>query len=265
MRFVCLAVLIVSPLSVYASAINVDLGTASSFAVLAGSTVTNTGATVIDGNVGLSPGSQIVGFPPAIVVPPSTEYVGESSAAVQAKADLTMAYNFAAGESCSASLPGNLGGLTLTPGVYCNSSTVGVIGTGANSILTLNDEGDPNAVFVFQIGSTLNTISDSSVVFADGSQGDVYWQVGTSATLGSGTSFVGNILALDSITLDTGANIVCGSALTQVGAVTLDASQISIGCASTESPSPEPSTALMLLLSGASALLWLRKPRSVRE
>jgi hypothetical protein len=86
-----------------------------------------------------------------------------------------------------------------------------------------------------------------------------------SATLGAGSSFVGNILAYDSVTLNTGANIVCGSALTQTGAVSLDTNQISIGCASAETPSPEPSTALMLLLIGASALLWLRKPRSVRE
>jgi hypothetical protein len=270
MRFVGLAALITSPLSVYASAINVNLGTTASFAVLAGSTVTNTGSTVIDGDVGVSPGSAITGFPPGIVVPPSTEHVGDAVAA-QAQTDLTTAYNFAAGESCSGSntLTGtNLGGLTLTPGVYCFASSAQLTGT-----LTLNDEGDPDSVFVFQIGTTLTTASASSVVFINGSQGDVFWQVGSSATLGSGASFEGNILASQSITLTTGATIACGSALSETGAVTMDTNQISIGCAagsfisnSNSSPglTPEPSTAPLLLL-GAPGLLWLRKSRSVRK
>ncbi len=264
MNFVCLAVAIISPLGAYASAINVNLGTAGTFAVLAGQTVTNTGATVIDGNVGVAPGSAITGFPPATIVPPYTQYAADA-VALQAKNDLTTGYIFAAGESCPAAnnLTGtDLGGLTLLPGVYCFSSVAQLTGT-----LTLNDEGDPDSVFVFQIGDTLTTASASSVVFINGSQGDVYWQVSSSATLGSTTSFEGNILAADSISLDTGATISCGSALAQTGGVTLEANQISVGCGTEGSPSPtpEPSTAPMLLLMGAPCLLWLRKSRSVRE
>jgi hypothetical protein len=110
--------------------------------------------------LGLSPGTQIVGFPPAIVVPPSTEYAGPVSAAAQAKIDLTTAYNFAGGESCSVALPGNAGGLMLTPGVYCIASAEDLIGT-----LTLDEQGNPDAVFVFQIGSTLNVTSGSLLLF----------------------------------------------------------------------------------------------------
>ena len=262
MRFVCLAVLIVSPLSVYASAINVDLGAAASFAVLAGSTVTNTGPSVINGDVGVTPGSAITGFPPGMVVPPSIEYVADA-VAMGAETDLTTAYNFAAGEACTGgNITGeNLGGITLTPGVYCSSSQSQLTGT-----LTLDDEGDPNSVFIFVIADTLTTASGSSVAFMSGTQGDVYWLVGSSATLGAGTAFEGNILASKSITLDTGATIACGSALAETGAVTLDTNQISIGCGTTQIPigSPEPSTAPLLLLIGASGLLWLRKSRPVR-
>jgi hypothetical protein len=261
MRFVCLAALITSPLSVYASAINVNLGTAESFAILAGSTVTNIGATVINGNVGVAPGAAITGFPPGIVVPPSVEYAADS-VALGAQTDLTTGYNFAAGESCPAGdnlTNTNLGGLTLTPGVYCFSSQAQLTGT-----LTLNDEGDPNSVFVFQIGDTLTTASGSSVSFINGSQGDVFWQVGSSATLGSGTSFEGNILAYDSISLGTGATIACGSALAETGGVTLDTNDISIGCGTTGAlgpvASPEPSSAPLLLIS-APVLLWLRKSK----
>ena len=258
MNLVCLAAVIISPLTVYGSAINVNLGTAGTFAVLAGQTVTNTGATVIHGNVGVDPGSAITGFPPGMVVPPSTEYAADAST-LQAQNDLTTGYNFAAGEACSDSLTGtDLGGLTLTPGVYCFTSGAQLTGT-----LTLNDEGDSNSVFVFQIGDTLITQSASSVVFINGTQGDVYWQVGSSATLGSTTAFAGNILAHDSISLDTGATISCGSALAQTGGVTMETNQISVGCGTEGSPTPEPSTAPVLLLIGAPGLLWLRKLRSV--
>jgi hypothetical protein len=264
MNFVCLAVVIISPLSAYASAINVNLGTAGTFAVLAGQTVTNTGSTVIHGNVGVDPGSAITGVPPAVVVPPSTQYAADA-VALQAQNDLTTGYNFAAGESCPAlnNLTGtDLSGLILTPGVYCFTS-----GAQLSGALTLNDEGDSNSVFVFQIGDTLTTASASSVVFINGTQGDVYWQVGSSATLGSTTAFAGNILAHDSISLDTGATISCGSALAQTGSVTMETNQISIGCGTEGSPSPTPeaSTAPLLLLIGAPGLLWLRKSRSVRE
>jgi type VI secretion system secreted protein VgrG len=270
MNFVRLAVVIISPLGAYASAFNVNLGSAESFGVLAGSTITNTGPTIVNGDVGLSPGSQIIGFPPGVVN--GSIFFGGNSVAALAKSDLTSAYQFASGESCPAddNLSGtNLGGITLTPGVYCFSSDAQLTGTGPNAILTLDDEGDPNAVFVFQIGDTLTTGSGTSVSIIGG-PGNIYWQVGTSATLGVNSVFEGNILAQDDITLNTGATIGCGSALTQTGAVTLDDSTIQIGCSAPGSfggpaPSPEPSTSLMLLLIGASALLWLRKPRSVRE
>jgi len=167
--------------------------------------------------------------------------------AMQAQNDLTTAYNFAAGEMCPNVLTGqNLGGLTLTPGVYCFTSTAQLTG-----ILTLNALGDPNSVFVFQIGSTLTTASSSSVVFINAGQGDsVFWQVGSSATLGTTTAFAGNILALTSITLNTGATIQCGRALARNGAVTMDTNNVSIdttGCETTAGGGsvPEPETATL--------------------
>lgn len=244
MRSIGLVVFSFSALNAYAGAINVDLGTADPFAVLAGSTVTNTGATKVHGDLGLWPGSAITGFPPGIV---SGGTIYDSDAvAMQAQSDLTTAYNFAAGESCGNTLTGeNLGGLTLTPGVYCFASSAQLTGT-----LTLNAEGDPNSVFLFQIGSSLTTASASSVVFTNGGQGDsVFWQVGSSATLGTTTAFAGNILALSSITLDTGANIGCGRALARNGAVTMDTNNVSIdtaGCEVTTGGAPEPETATLL-------------------
>ncbi len=230
----------------YAGAIDVDLGSAGSFAVLAGSTLTNTGDSVIDGDLGLWPGGSISGFPPGSVT--GTIY-NDDATAETAQSDLTTGYNFAAGEACPSGnvLTGeNLGGLTLTPGVYCFSSSAQLTGT-----LTLNALGDPNAVFLFQIGSTLTTASGSSVVLInDGSGDNVFWQVGSSATLGTTTDFEGSILALTSITLDTGANIGCGRALASNGAVTLDTNDVSIGAAGcalpSTSPVPEPLTTPLL-------------------
>jgi hypothetical protein len=265
MRFLgsCLAALIISPLSAYASVI-VDLGTADAFAVLAGQTVANTGATNVHGNLGVSPGSAITGFPPGMVTG-GTTHVADAVAA-QAQSDLTTAYNFAAGEVCNVNLTGqDLGGLTLTPGAYCFSSSAQLTGT-----LTLNALGNPDAVFLFQIVSTLTTASSSSVLFINGGQGDsVFWQVGSSAALGTTTAFAGNILALTSISLNTGANIQCGRALARNGSVTMDTNNVSIdtaGCETTAGGSavPEPSTASLLLI-GAPGLLWLRKLKSVRE
>jgi hypothetical protein len=266
MRFLgsCLAVLVISPLGAYASVI-VDLGTADPFAVLAGQTVTNTGAANVHGNLGVWPGTSITGFPPGIVTGGTIH--NSDAVAMQAQSDLTTAYNFAAGEVCNVNLTGqDLGGLTLTPGTYCFTSSAQLTGT-----LTLNAQGDPNAVFVFQIGSTLMTASSSSVVFTNSGQGDsVFWQVGSSATLGTTTAFAGNILALTSISLNTGANIQCGRALARNGAVTMDTNNVSIdtaGCETTAGGSavPEPSTASLLLLIGAPGLLWLRKLKSARE
>jgi hypothetical protein len=212
-----------------------DLGSAASFGVLAGSTVTNTGPSVISGNVGVSPGTAIVGFPPGIVVPPGAIHAGDAVAG-QAQVDLTTAYNSLAGRPSSANLTGqNLGGLVLTPGVYTFNSNAQLTGS-----LTLNAQGNPNAVFIFQINSTLITASNSRVNLIGGGTGtNVFWQVGSSATLGTGTSFVGDILALTSITLNTGANIACGAALARNGAVTLDTNNIQLGTGACTAARPE--------------------------
>ena len=204
------------------SAIAPLLGTAASFAVLASSTVTNTGPTIVNGNVGVSPGAAVTGFPPGTVVG-GTIHAADALAA-QAQSDTTTAYTNLAGQACNTNLTGqDLGGLTLTPGVYCFSSSAQLTGP-----VTLNAEGNPNAVFVFQIGSTLTTASASSVVGINSPSGaicNVFWQVGSSATLGTTTSFAGNILALASITLNTGAS-VSGRALARTAAVTMDTNKV---------------------------------------
>lgn len=210
------------------------LGTAQSFAVLGGSTVTNTGPSVIAGNLGVSPGSAVTGFPPGTVA--GTIYAGNATAA-QAQSDATTFYNALAGQSCSADLTGqDLGGRTLTSGVYCYSSSAQLTGT-----LTLNAEGNANAAFVFKTGSTLTTASGSSVVLINGGNPcGVGWQIGSSATLGTTTSFIGNIVALTSITLNTGANIT-GRALARNGAVTLDTNNITFApCSVAGTPPPVP-------------------------
>ncbi len=195
------------------------LGTAQSFAVLASSTLTNTGPSTVIGDIGVSPGMAITGFPPGIVT--GTVHAGDAAAA-QARADVVTAYNALASDACDLDLTGqDLGGLTLAPGVYCLSSAAQLTGA-----LTLDAQGNPSAVFVFQIGSTLTSAANSSVMMINGGQPcNVFWQVGTSATVGAGTAFVGDILALTSITLTTGAN-VSGRALARNGAVTMDTNQI---------------------------------------
>jgi hypothetical protein len=257
-RGISLLVLSFCALSAYASAINVDLGTADSFAVLGGSTVTNTGPTTIHGNLGVSPGSAVTGILPVMVTGGTIH--SNDALAMQAQADLINSYNFAAGEMCPSTniLTGqNLGGLTLTPGVYCFASSAQLTGK-----LTLNALGDPNAVFVFQIVSTLTTAPGSSVVFTNGVQGgdSVFWQVGSSAVIDTTTAFSGNILALTSITLNTGATITCGRALARNGQVAMDSNVVSIdtaGCETTTtggSSVPEPATTG---LSGLGLLLSL--------
>jgi len=203
----------------------IPLGTAQAFSVLGGSTVTNTGPTVVTGSLGVSPGSSVTGFPPGIVVG-GTIHAADAVAA-QAQSDVTTAYNTAAGLPCGTDLTAqDLGGMTLTPGVYCFSTSAGLTGT-----LTLDMQGDPNAQFVFQIGSTLTTASASSVVTINNGgancPANLYWQVGSSATLGSGSSFAGNILALTSITLTTAAS-TNGRLLARNGAVTLDSNTITL-------------------------------------
>ena len=248
-------------ISTHASPI-VSLGTTlDTFAVLGASTVTNTGSSVINGNLGLSPGTSITGFPPGTVN--GTIHDTDAFAAL-AQTELTTAYNAAASAPCVTNLTGqDLGGLTLTPGVYCFASSAQLTG-----ILTLNALGDPNAQFVFQIGSTLTTASASSVVFSNGSQGEnLFWQVGSSATLGTTTSFEGNILALTSITLNTNATIGCGRALARNGAVTLDTNVVSTDAGICESAAggvvPEPGTATLFGVGAFFCLLtaW-RRPYS---
>lgn len=203
------------------------LGVAASFAVLGGSTVTNTGGTVVNGDLGVWPGLAITGFPPGIVVPPGTTHAGDA-VAQQAQSDVTTAYNALAGQACNTDLTGqDLGGLTLTPGVYCFSSSAQLTGA-----LVLDAQGNANAVWVFKIGSSLTTASNSSVVFINGGQScNMFWQVGSSATLGTTTAFAGNILALQSITLNTGASLD-GRALARNGAVTMDTNTVTpVACA----------------------------------
>lgn len=195
----------------------------SSFAVLGGSTVTNTSTpTVVTGNLGVSPGSAVTGFPPGIVVG-GTIHAADAVAA-QAQVELTTVYNNLVNTACNTDLTGqDLGGKTLTPGVYCFSSTAQLTGT-----LTLDAQGNPNAVFIFKIGSSLTTASASSVLLINsGSSCGVFWQVGSSAILGTGTTLAGSIVALQSITLNTGAS-VSGRALARNGAVTLDNSNVTV-------------------------------------
>lgn len=205
------------------------LGTAANFSVLAGSTATNTGSTTLSGSLGLWPGTSVTGFPPGIVTPPGVIDIS-NAVAQQAQSDDTTAYNTLAGLPFVTDLTGqDLGGLTLLPGVYHFDSSAQLTGT-----LTLNAEGSDNALFVFQIGSTLTTASSSDVQVINGGPGDgVFWQVGSSATLGTSTVFEGNILALSSITLNTDAIIPCGRALAQNGAVTMDTNVISTACTAT--------------------------------
>ena len=191
------------------------LGLAGSFGVLGGSAVTNIGASVINGDLGVSPGNTVTGFPPGTVS--GAMHAGDAVAA-QAQIELTTAYNNLVGQVCNSDLTGlDLGGMTLTPGAYCFSAASQLTGT-----LTLDGGGDPNAVWVFQIGTTLTTASNASVlVINGGSNCNVFWQVGSSATLGTNTAFAGNLVAFTSITLNTGAN-VSGRILARNGAVTLD-------------------------------------------
>jgi hypothetical protein len=198
----------------YAAQAKVGLGTSDTYSVLGGQTVTNTGATTMQGDVGVSPGTAISGFPPGI-------YGGVKHAADveagQAQTDLTTAYNDAAGRSMTANVGSTLGGSTLTTGVYRASGAAGLTGT-----LTLDAQDDPTAVFIFQIGSALTTASSSSVSMINGAQPcNVFWQIGSSATLGTNSDFVGTIMALTSISVTTGVTVE-GRALARNGSVTLD-------------------------------------------
>jgi hypothetical protein len=245
-----------------ASAADVNLGTANNYAVLAGSTITSTGPTVITGGLGLTPGSAVTGSPVVI-----GSYDVDNPAAVTAQNDLTTAYTTAAGLPSNQNLTGqDLGGLTLTPGVYTFSSSAQLTG-----MLTLNGEGSPDPVFIFQVGSTLTTASGSSVVTINDAGSttpgiSVFWQVGMSATLGTTTAFEGTIMAQQFITADAGATVLDGRLLARSGAVTLNDNAITAPPAEVIGPSvPEPQSttviagALALFPLIASTLRTLRK------
>src|SRR3984893_15884032 len=228
-----------------------SLGTAQSFAVLGGSTVTNTGSSVITGNLGVSPGGSAPGFPPGTVIG-GTIHTADA-VALQAQNDVITEYNALSSAPCTRDLTGqDLGGQTLTSGVYCFSSSAQLTGP-----LTLNAQGNANATFVFKIGSTLTTASGSSVALINGGNPcGVAWQIGSSATLGTTTSFIGNLIALTSITLNTGANII-GRALARNAAVTLDTNNISAAsCNAGGGPPSVPtlSTWAVIVLIGLLAL-----------
>ncbi len=208
---------------------SVGLGSAASFSVLGGSTVTNTGPTTMFGDLGLSPGSSVTGAPQVL----GQTHV-DDAVAIGAKNALTTAYNDAASRPSNGSAGTDLAGQVFLPGVRSASSSL-LLSSGS---VTLDAQGDPNAVFIFQIGSTLITGSNTSVVLVNGAQAcNVFWQVGSSATLGTGTSFVGTIMALASISANTAATIH-GRLLARNGAVTLDTNTITTSnCASSESGS----------------------------
>src|SRR5690349_12790760 len=199
-----------------------NLGAAGSFAVLAASTVTNTGVSAIVGDLGLSPGISVTGFPPGMLA--GTQHISDPATA-QAQLDLTAAYNDAAGRTLGAiALAGNLGGMTLVPGLYKSTSSLEI----SSGDLTLDAQGDANAVYIFEMASTLVTTTGRKVILSGGAQAaNVFWQVGSSATLGTTSVFKGNILALASITVTTGAAVE-GRLLARNGAVTLDANTIAV-------------------------------------
>ncbi len=211
-----------------------SLGSAQSFAVLGASTVTNTGSSIITGGLGVSPGTAVTGFPLGLGV--SGAIHAADAAASAAQTSVSTAYNSLASQACTRDLTGlDLGGQTLTAGVYCFSSSAQLTGT-----LTLNAQGNASAVFIFKMGSTLTTASGSSVVLINGgSPCNVFWQVGSSATIGTTTSFAGNILALASITVTTGASLT-GRALALTAAVTLDTNAASATTCAAPPPPPAP-------------------------
>lgn len=243
--FVVLLFLFGRPSGVVAQ--NISLGSAANFAVLGGSTVTNTGPTVITGDVGLWPGSSITGFPPGILI--GTRHQTDA-VAQQAQTDLTAAYNDAAGRACGTILTGSdLGSVgTLAPGVYCFATSAQLTGN-----LPLSGAG----VYIFKIGSTLTTASNSSVTLSNGASAcGVWWQVGSSATVGTTTSLAGNILALTSITLNTNAS-VNGRALARNGAVTLDSNNVAACSGGPNPPVPPPPSLNAVPALGPPALVLL--------
>ncbi len=229
-----LYILLASGCSLASAQVAPSLGQAHSFSVLGGSTITNTGPTVVLGNLGLSPGLAVVGFPPGIVTGGSIHI--SDALAQGAQSDATAAYINLAGQAATTDLSGqDLGGLTLTSGVYSFGNSAQLTGT-----LTLDAQGDTAAVFIFQIASSLTTASTSNVVVINGGGScNVFWQVGSSATLGTASNLVGNVIALSSITLTTGANVQ-GRVLARNGAATLDSNRFSNCTGGAGGPGPDP-------------------------
>jgi len=247
--------LFLSLLAVDAYAVPIDLGTASAFGLLAGSGITNSGSSVINGDVGSSPTPAVTGFPPGVVN--GTLYSAANAATTQAQLDLTTAYNTAAAATPTMTLTGTDLGVynaanPLGPGVYFFSSSAGLTGN-----LTLDGGGDPNAQWVFQIGSTLTSATDSSVSFINsGTKCGVYWQVGSSATIGTNSAFAGNIMALTSIDLNGGT--LNGKALARNGAVTISSAE-TVNAGPCSVPEPSSMAAGMVFIATAAGLFRRRK------
>lgn len=257
-----------------ASAVNV-LGSAVDFAVLGGPTVTNTGASFLVGDVGVSPGTAITGLGEATLI---GDIHAGSPAALQAQLDLVIAAAALSALAPGTDLSGeDLGGRTLTPGVYSFASTAQLTG-----ILTLDFTSAPAGDFIFLIGSTLTTATGADVIVLGGGAGSgIFWNVGSAATLGTGSTLVGNIIARTAITVANGARILCGRALAITEAVTLDSNDISNNCSTSNigsgrsdfdsagfagldavDPLPEPDTWAMLVvgLGGVGAVMRRRRP-----
>jgi hypothetical protein len=231
--------------------------TVDTFGVLAGSTVTNSGPTVVLGNLGTSPGTAITGF--AAIAPGGPGIVtgvihSAGPGAALAQNELTAAYNAAAGAASNATVAGDLGGQTFFAGVYTSSSTLGITGT-----VTLDAQGNPNAQFIFQIASALTTATGSNVLLINGAQPkNVFWQMGSSATLGTTSNFSGNLLAFSSISLGTGT-VLEGRALARNGAVTLLSNTINTPAGVTGPPPPlvTPAPSSFILVTTALVGTWM--------
>lgn len=258
------SILLLSTACCFAQA-NVPLGTAGAFAVLASSAVTNTGTSVIAGDVGVSPGTAITGFPPGVLIFPATQHPGDGTAAA-AQSALALAYMNASNQASTQNLSGqDLGGKTLGPGVYTFNSSAQLTGT-----LTLSGTG----FYIFQIGSTLTTASASVVAAINGADAaSIFWQVGSSATLGTGSTFIGNILADISITTTTSV-AMAGRLLALNGAVTMDTISLTyppatapggFGGPPLPSPTPAPSSWILVMIGLSCAMLYQTRKRWLRR